>query len=289
MAGKVLHHKLLPTGEKLHKMIEQFKSDCFLAVKMNHPHVIKYFGMCFIASYKFPMLLQEFATENLTLFLERTENTLTFAHKLKLSLEMASGLKFLHAQLIVHKNLDASNVLIGEDGHAKISDFITPQLDDIQFSSQNNSVYIAPEVLKSHKYFSCESDIFSLGVLNLHMFTEVTFTAGRLQETVQDVKYKPLKQLICSCINDNVMDRPNASQVCQQIVEIQRSPTAVGYEALTSQVSYLVKVSCRNINTLIEHILAQYILFQSEHVNKETLYNRLRACMQSTLNFSSYV
>ena len=239
MAGKVLHNKLLPAGEKLHKMIEQFKSDCSLAVKMHHPHVVKYIGMCNKPPYKFPMLLQEFAAENLALFLERTKNTLTFAHKLKLSLEMASGLEFLHARLIVHKNLHPSNVLIDKDGHVKISDFITPQLDDIQFSSQNNSVYIAPEVLESHKYFSCESDVFSLGVLNLHLFTEVTLTAGKLQETVQDVKYKPLKQLICSCISDNVMDRPNATQVCQQIVEIQRSPTAVAYEALTSQVSYL--------------------------------------------------
>ena len=76
--------------------------------------------------------------------------------------------------------------------------------------------------------------------------------------------------MICSCINDNVMDRPNASQVCQQIVEIQTSPMAMGYEALTSQVSYLVKVSCRNTNTLIGHILAQYILFQSKHVSIET-------------------
>ena len=239
MAGKVLHDKLLPAGEKLHKMIEQFKSDCFLAVKMHHPHVVKYIGMCNKPPYKFPMLLQEFAAENLALFLERTKNTLTFAHKLKLSLEMASGLEYLHARLIVHKNLHPSNVLIDKDGHVKISDFITPQLDDIQFSPQNNSVYIAPEVLESHKYFSCESDVFSLGVLNLHLFTEVTLTAGKLQETVQDVKYKPLKQLICSCISDNVMDRPNATQVCQQIVEIQRSPTAVAYEALTSQVSYL--------------------------------------------------
>ena len=237
MSGKILHDKLLPTGEKLHKMIEQFKSDCFLAFTMHHPNVVKYFGMCFIAPYKFPMLLQEFAADNLAFFLERTKNTLTFAQKLRLSIEMAGGLEFLHARLIVHKNLDASNVLIDKDGHAKIGDFITPQLDDIQVSLQNNSVYTASEVV-GHKYFSCESDVFSLGVLNLYLFTEVTLTAGKLQETVQDVKYRPLKQLICSCITDNVMDRPNATQVCQQIGEIQRSPTAVAYEALTSQVSY---------------------------------------------------
>ena len=240
MVGNVLYDQLLPSGEKLHKMIEQFKSDCFLAVKMHHPHVIEYFGMCNKAPYKFPMMLQEFAEENLESFLERTKNTLTFAHKLRLGLEMASGLEFLHVHLIVHKSLNASNVLIDKDGHAKISDFITPQLDNVQFSSQSNSVYIAPEIFRSNSYFSFESDIFSLGILSLYLFTMVTITAGKLQDTIEDVKYRPLKRLICSCISSNVMDRPNAGQVCRQIIEIQNCPTSVAYEALTSQVSYCV-------------------------------------------------
>ena len=244
MVGSVLYEQLLPAGEKLHKMIEQSKSDCFLAVKLHHPHVIEYFGICNKAPYKFPMLLQEFAEENLERFLERTKNTLTFSHKLRLGLEMASGLEFLHVHLIVHKSLNASNVLIDKDGHAKISDFVTPQLDNLQFSSQSNSVYIAPEILRNNNYFSCKSDVFSLGILSLYLFTTVTITAEKLQDTIEDIKYRPLKQLICSCISNNVMDRPNAGQVCRQIVEIQNCPTAVAYEALTSQVSYCVILYC---------------------------------------------
>ena len=249
MTGKAFHDKLLPTGEKLRNMIEQFKSDCFLAVQMYHPNTIGYFGMSYIAPYKFPVLLQEFVADNLTSFLERTEKTLTFARRLELSLEMASGLKYLHSRLIIHKNLHPSNVLIDQDGHAKISNCVTPQLDNMQFLSQDNCVYIAPEVLKSHKYFSCESDIFSLGVLNIYLFTEIILLAGRLQETLQEVKYKPFKQLICSCISEIVIDRPSASGICQEIGEIQKCPTAIAYEALTSQVSLVQS------NTLIEHTL----------------------------------
>jgi len=52
MAGKVLHDKLLPSGEKLHKMIEQFKYDCSLAIL--HPNIVKYFGICDKPPYKFP-------------------------------------------------------------------------------------------------------------------------------------------------------------------------------------------------------------------------------------------
>lgn len=237
MAGKVLHDKVLPTGKNLHEMIEQFKSDCFRATQMyHHPNIVRYFGICNKAPYKFPMILQEYEAENLTLFLERTKDTLTFTQKLKLSLEMGAGLECLHGQLIMHKNLHPSNVLIDKDGQAKISDFITPQFDEVKFSSQSSYVYTAPEVLKSHKYLSYESDVFSLGVLNLLLFAEANLTVEGLQGTVKDIKFDSLKQLICSCISDNALDRPTARGVCQQICEIQASPTAVAYEALTNKV-----------------------------------------------------
>lgn len=240
MAGKVFHDRLLPTGEKLHKMIEQFKSDCSVAVQMyRHPNIVRYFGICNKASYKFPMILQEYAAENLTLFLERTKASLTIAQKLNLGFEIASGLECLHGQLIVHKNLHPSNILIDKDGHVKISDFVVPPVDEVQLSPQSNSVYVAPEVLKSKKYFSYQSDIFSYGVLNLRLFTDAMLTADQLQQAVDDIKYNLLKRLICSCVSDNVMHRPTASEACHQTAVIQTSPTAVAYEALTSKVSCL--------------------------------------------------
>ena len=55
---------------------------------------------------------------------------------------------------------------------------------------------------------------------------------------MQSIEYKLLKQLICSCISDNIMERPKAVAVCRQIFEIQNSPTAVAYDALTSLVSF---------------------------------------------------
>ena len=261
MAGKVLHDKLLPTGEKLHKMIEQFRSDCFLAVhQMYHPNIVKYYGICDKPPYKFPMILQEYIAENLTLFLKRTKDTLTFFHKLKLSLEMASGLQYLHLQLIVHKNLHPSHILIDRSGCAKISDFVVLQLNEIQSSSlYSDHVYIAPEVRKHHKHCSYQSDIFSLGILNLHVFTEVTLTVERLHETVEGIKYGLLKQLICSCINDIVIDRPDASGVCQLITEIQNSPTAVAYDALTSKVSYMTERYCKHKHLNIEHTYISYL------------------------------
>jgi len=192
------------------------------------------------------MILQEYVAENLTLFLERTKDTLTFSHKLKLSLEMASGLEYIHGKLIMHKNLHPSNVLIDKSGCAKISDFVTPQLDEARFLSQSNPVYIAPEVLKSHKHSSYQSDIYALGILNLQVFTEVTLTIEKLQETVESIKYGLFKQLICSCINEIVMERPDANGVCQLIYKIQCSPTAVAYDALASKVSYTPRPCCKH-------------------------------------------
>ena len=61
MAGMVLHDDLSPSGDKLQHMIEQFKSDCFLAVeRFHHPNVVRFFGLCDKSPCKFPMILQEY-------------------------------------------------------------------------------------------------------------------------------------------------------------------------------------------------------------------------------------
>jgi len=68
MARKVLHDKLLLSGKILPKVIEQFRYDCSLVVlKMYHPNIVKYFGICDKPFYKFPMILQEYMAENLIL------------------------------------------------------------------------------------------------------------------------------------------------------------------------------------------------------------------------------
>ena len=246
LAGKILHNKLIISSAKADKidMInEQFKNDCLFLFQIQHPNLVKFVGIYEDVSYILPMMLYEREAENLTMFIKRAKDTLTVLKKVCLSHDMANGLDYLHTDVqIVHKNLHASNILISSSGQAKISDYAMPHIvnfDEVHPSTEDNLVYAAPEVLENFQNTSYQSDIFSLGILNLQLVTEASPFVGNYKDIQGEIsKYEPLHNIIQNCLSRNVADRPTASIVCQLLEKAERSPTTVAYDSLNSKVYY---------------------------------------------------
>jgi len=243
LAGKILHNKLIPTGETdaVDKIIEQFKNDCRFLYQIQHSNLIKFVGIYEDTSQTLPMMLFELEEENLNAFLKRTKAALTVLTKLRLSHDIAKGLHHLHTNVqIVHKNLHASNILVSSTGQAKISDFALSHIinfDEAHLPTEDNLVYIAPEVLENHQNTSYQSDIFSLGILNLQLVIEASPFVGNYKEIQLGIsKCEPLHNLIQGCLSDNVINRLSATVVCQLLEETKRSPTTVAYDVLNSKV-----------------------------------------------------
>ena len=243
LAGKILHSKLVPSGEgnAVNKITEQLKNDCLFLFQIQHPNLVKFVGIYEDTSHTLPMMLFELEAENFNVFLKCTKDALTVLTKLNLSHDIAKGLDHLHTNVrIVHKHLHASNILVSSTGQAKISDFALSHImniDKAYLPTEDKSVYTAPEVLEKHQNTSYQSDMFSLGILNLQLVIEASPFIGNYKEIQQGIsKYEPLHNLIQGCLNDNVINRPSASAVCQLLEEAKRSPTTVAYNVLNSKV-----------------------------------------------------
>ena len=146
-----------------------------ITARLHHPHavpvydVVEYEGQpCLIMQYLPSTSLQTIVNEH---------GPLPPTEAARIGSEIASALAVAHASGIVHRDVKPGNVLIAEDGSAKITDFgISHALGDTTLTSTGmvtgTPAYLAPEVARGVES-SFASDVFSLGA-TLYAATEGT-------------------------------------------------------------------------------------------------------------------
>ncbi|KAM7520443.1 hypothetical protein LguiB_019405 [Lonicera macranthoides] len=93
---------------------------------------------------------------------------------LKIAEDLAMGLSYIHqASRLIHGNLKSSNVLLGPDFEACLTDYCLSILADTTSSNDDpDSVgYRAPELRKSSSRATPKSDVYAFGVLLLELLT----------------------------------------------------------------------------------------------------------------------
>ena len=92
-----------------------------------------------------------------------------------LALQVARALSFAHARGLVHRDVKPQNVLLSEDGQAKVTDFGIARSLDVHGVTQTGTVlgtsdYIAPEQARGQKV-DPKTDIYSLGAVLYELLT----------------------------------------------------------------------------------------------------------------------
>ncbi|MFS7972786.1 putative protein kinase RLK-Pelle-LRR-III family [Helianthus anomalus] len=93
---------------------------------------------------------------------------------LKIAEDVAQGLSYIHqAWRLVHGNLKLSNVLLGSDFEACLSDYCLSALVDGGGGNvdSDSAAYEAPETRKLNHQPTAKSDVYSFGVLLLELLT----------------------------------------------------------------------------------------------------------------------
>lgn len=83
------------------------------------------------------------------------------------------GLKYLHEQGIIHKDIKAANILMTSSGLCKLTDFgLSQRLQDVDPTVVEGSPYwLAPEVI-NEEGVSTKSDVWSLGATMIELLTK---------------------------------------------------------------------------------------------------------------------
>uniref|UniRef100_A0A5B7B3W4 non-specific serine/threonine protein kinase n=1 Tax=Davidia involucrata TaxID=16924 RepID=A0A5B7B3W4_DAVIN len=144
--------------------------------QLHHPNLVKLIGYCCEDDHR--LLVYEYmASGSLDKHLfRRVCATLTWSRRMKIALDAAKGLAFLHGaeRSIIYRDFKTSNILLDVEFNAKLSDFGLakdgPMGDQTHVSTRVMGTYgyAAPEyVMTGH--LTARSDVYGFGVVLLEM------------------------------------------------------------------------------------------------------------------------
>ena len=203
-----------------------------LMIDADHPNLLRplYFGVSHDDSHQPYLTLPFCKSGNINKMIGQiTEN-----EAWKLIRDTASALAYLHAMNppIIHQDIKPANILIGNDGYYKLSDFgvsiqvrstITKMTEaDKSYLSAGTISYMAPEKFSSDHRPIMANDIYSLGATVYEMLTGyLPFgnDGGLLQmkgakiPVLQGNYSQQLKDVLKQCLDEKPWNRPLAEQL----------------------------------------------------------------------------
>jgi hypothetical protein len=175
--GQVVAIKRMHFNVDDHRAVQDFRLEIGLLSAMEHPNILPIYGACTV----FPNLcfVSEFM-ERGSLFdvIHKTPAELTWPRRIKIAIEGAAGLEYLHSlnPKVVHRDVKSMNVMIGQDFATRIGDFgisRTLQLSGAELTTQHiagSPAWMAGEVLRGERSTD-KVDVYAYGVILWELLT----------------------------------------------------------------------------------------------------------------------
>lgn len=162
--------------DKIKEMVKSLDSEIDTMQHLDHGNIVQYLG-CERKEYSISIFLEYISGGSIGSCL-RKHGKFEESVVASCTRQTLCGLKYLHDQGVLHRDLKADNILLDMDGTCKISDFgISKKSDNIYGNDASNSMqgsvfWMAPEVVRSQgSGYSAKVDIWSLGCVVLEMFS----------------------------------------------------------------------------------------------------------------------
>ncbi len=174
VAIKLMNREVATDSEQL----ERFRREARAVAQLSHPHIVGVIDAGEDESR--PYIVFEFVDGETLKERIRRLGRLPIAEAVAYTIEIARALGAAHARHIVHRDVKPQNVLIDDEGTAKVTDFgIARTLDEEGLTADGRVLgttdYVSPEQALGQSVTG-QSDLYSLGIVLWEMLTgEVPF------------------------------------------------------------------------------------------------------------------
>ena len=161
------------TGDE--KFIENFRKESHAAARLTHANIVGVYDVGKEGNINY--IVMELVKGKALSDIIKEEGPLDYRRVMDLSRQIASGLSAAHKAGIIHRDVKPHNILVNEDGVAKIADFGIAKAVSVNTIVENTEEtiigsvhYFSPEQARGG-YVDERSDLYSLGIVMYEMLT----------------------------------------------------------------------------------------------------------------------
>jgi serine/threonine-protein kinase len=197
VAVKLMNREVASDSDQL----ERFRREARAVAQLSHPHIVGVIDAS--EDDGRPYIVLEYVEGETLKDRIRRQGRLPIPEAIAYAIEIAHALGAAHSRHIVHRDVKPQNVLIDEEGSAKVTDFgIARTLEEDGLTADGRVLgttdYVSPEQALGQPVTG-QSDLYSLGVVLYEMLTgevpfkgenQVAVAMKHVREEVPDVQVK---------------------------------------------------------------------------------------------------
>jgi tRNA A-37 threonylcarbamoyl transferase component Bud32 len=197
VAIKLMHREIASDSDQL----ERFRREARAVAQLNHPHIVTVIDAG--EDDNTPYIVFEYVEGETLKDRIRRHGRLPVQESIAYAIEIARALGVAHDRSIVHRDVKPQNVLVDEEGSAKVTDFgIARTLDQEGLTADGRVLgttdYVSPEQALGHPVTG-QSDLYSLGIVLFEMLTgdvpfkgdnQVAVAMKHVREPLPDVQVR---------------------------------------------------------------------------------------------------
>ena len=177
VAVKVLRDEFTTDEE----FIKRFETEAQSAARLVHPNIVSIFDVG-VDNGIYYIVMELIQGKTLKEIIVEERGPLPWKWSVNVAIQIASALEMAHKNNIIHRDIKPHNIIITEDGIAKVTDFgIAKAVSNSTITAFGTTIgsvhYFSPEHARGG-YTDAKSDLYSLGVVLYEMVTgKVPFDA----------------------------------------------------------------------------------------------------------------
>lgn len=214
--------------EHNYRRAEQFRNEVEILTKLRHKNLVSLYGCTSRQSRELLLVYEYISNGTVASHLHGDSSKLSplsWPIRIKIAIETASVLAYLHASDIIHRDVKTNNILLDNNFNVKVADFGLSRLfpDDVTHVStapQGTPGYVDPEYYQCYKLTS-KSDVYSFGVVLMELISSkpaVDISRSNDEVNLSSLAVKKIQESAFSEIVDPCLGIEKDSEVKRMVV-----------------------------------------------------------------------